>query len=94
MATTGTATLDFGATPNDAATVLVTGLSGLTAGSHKEAFVQGDDTTADNTTGDHKFLSLSGRFNCEYVSATTMNVNCELIMGLATGLFTAHWVTA
>lgn len=90
---TGTATFDFGITPTDVAAILVSGLSGLSVGSHKEAFVQGDDSTADNTTDDHKFLSVSGRFNCEYVSPTSMNVNCELVMGLATGQFTVHWAT-
>lgn len=90
---TGTATLDFGATPTDEAVILVSGLSGLTVGTHKEAFVQGDDSTVDNDATDHKFLGLSGRLTCEYVSATEMNARCDLIMGLATGTFTIHWAT-
>lgn len=91
---TGTATLDFGATPADEAVILVSGLSGLTVATHKEAFVQGDDSTVDNDANAHQFLGVSARFTCEYVSATEMSVRCDLIMGLATGQFTAHWATA
>lgn len=90
----GTATLDFGATPTDSATILVTGLSGLAIATHKEAFMQADDSTADNTASDHRLLGFWGRFTCEYVSATTMNIHCDLITGLAKGTFTVHWVTA
>ena len=89
----GTATLDFGATPIDEATILVSGLSGLSVASHKEAFVQGDDSTGDNNAAAHKLLAFSGRLFCEYVSATSMNVTCNLTLGLATGQFTIHWVT-
>lgn len=90
----GTATLDFGSLPTDEATILVTGLSGLSVGTHKEAFVQGDDSTGDNDAEAHKLLSFAGRFFCEYVSATSMNVTCHLALGLSTGQFTIHWVTS
>jgi hypothetical protein len=92
---TGTATLDFGATPTDAASVLVSsGLSGLSVATHKEAFVQGDDATGDNDAAAHRELAAFGRFACEYVSATSMRIYCELVANLATGQFTLHWVTA
>lgn len=95
MATTGTATLSFGATPTTEATVLVSsGLSGLTINSHMEAFVQGSDSTATNTVDDHKMLAFFGKFNCEYVSATSMNINGDLTGFLASDNFTVHWVTA
>jgi len=94
MAAQGTATLDFGATPADEASVLVSGLSGLTVGTHKEAFVQGDDSTGSNDALAHKFFALSGRFSCEYVSAASMRIYCDLVMGLATGTFVVHWATA
>lgn len=90
----GTIALDFGATPTDQATVLVTGLSGLAVATHKEAFVQADDSTADSSIDDHRRLGLWGRFTCEYVSATTMNIHCDLLVGLAKGTFTIHYVTA
>ena len=90
----GTATLDFGSTPTDKATILVTGLSGLSVGVHKEAFVQADDTTVGNNATAHRLLGYWGRFTCEYVSATSMNIHCDLLIGLATGTFVVHYVTA
>ena len=94
MAAQGTATLDFGATPTDEANVLVSGLSGLSVGTHKEAFVQADDSTGSNDTQAHRMLALSGRFSCEYVSASSMRIYCDLIIGAADGTFTIHWATA
>lgn len=91
---TGTATLAFGSTPATEATVLVSGLSGLTINSHLEAFVQGSDSTGTNTVDDHKMMAFFGKFNCEYVSATSMNINCDLTGFLATDNFAIHWVTA
>lgn len=91
---TGTATLDFGSTPTMEATILVTGLSGLAVATHKEAFVQGDDSTGDNDANAHKRLRFMGQLDCEYVSATTMNINCNLLRDMATGTFTVHYVTA
>ena len=92
--TFGTATLNFGTTGADSATILVTGLTGLTVAKHKEAFVQADDSTVDNTAKDHRLLGYWGRFTCEYVSATTMNIHCDLLIGLAKGTFTIHYVIA
>jgi hypothetical protein len=90
---TGTATIDFGATPTDTATVLVSGLSGLSVGTHKEAFFQDDDSTGGNTADDHKFMRMFARPGCEYVSATEMNINVYLQAGQATGPFTVHYAT-
>jgi hypothetical protein len=90
----GTATLDFGTDPATEAEVIVSGLSGLAVGTHKEAFAQGDDTTADNGVEDHQLLALVGRFVCEYVSATEMRIKCYLLFGAAAGTFTIHYVTA
>jgi hypothetical protein len=92
---TGTATIDFGATPTDTATILVTGLSGLTVNSPFEAFAQGSDSTgADNGTDAHQQLQSRTNFNCEYVSASSMNINADMFIGFATGTFTVHYATA
>jgi len=90
----GTATLNFGTTPTDSASVVVSGLSGLSVATHKEAFVQSDDSTVDNTALQHRQLAYYGRFTCEYTSATSMTINCDLTFGNATGTFTIHYVTA
>jgi hypothetical protein len=91
---TGTDTIDFGATPTDTATKLVTGLAGLTTSSHLEAWIQGGDTTGDNDVDAHRSLAISGRLRCEYVSDTSMNIVIDLMMGLATGTFLTHYATA
>ena len=94
MASAGTATLSFGSTPTDTASVTVTGLSGITTGTHKEAFVQGDDSTVDNNAAAHLLLGFAGRFTCEYVSSTSIKINCDLLMWQASGDFTIHYVIA
>jgi hypothetical protein len=57
MGATGTATLDFGATPGtETATVSVTGQSGIIAGSAIEAWIMGTDSTADHNAYTHALL--------------------------------------
>ncbi len=90
----GIATLDFGSTPTNTGTILVTGLTGLSVAVHKEAYVQADDTTVDNNAAEHRLLGIWGRFTCEYVSATSMNIHCDLLVGEAKGTFKIHYVTA
>lgn len=90
----GTATLAFGSTPTDEATVTVTGLSGISQAMHKEAYVQSDNSTATNTVDDHRLLGFSGRFTCEYVSSSSIKINCDLLVWLASGDFTIHYVLA
>ena len=92
---TGTATIDFGATPTDTATILVTGLSGLTINSHLEAWAQGSDTNgAENGPDAHQQLQSRCKFNCEFVSATSFNINADVFIGFATSTFTVHYATA
>ena len=91
---TGSATLDFGSTPTDEALVTVSGLSGLSVGSFMEAYIQASDSTLQNTTDDHRALAFSGKFSCEYVSASSFNIHCDLTIGLMTGQYTIRYVTA
>jgi len=91
---TGTDTIDFGATPTDSATKLVTGLSGLTVNSHLEAFMQGSDSTADNSADAHQQLAMRSNFYCEYVSVNSMNIVADVLIGFVTGTFTVHYATA
>jgi len=91
--TVGIDIMDFGVTPTDTATKLVTGLSGLTVNSRLEAFAQGSDSTGDNDVDAHDFLAFSGRFSCSYVSATEMRVTCNLLLGLASQTFMFGYAT-
>lgn len=92
---TGTIEIDFGATPANEATVLVSsGIAGLSIGSHKEAFAQGDDTTVTNPSAEsHRQLAFSAKFSCEFVSSTSMRIYCTLTVGMASDKFLIHWVT-
>jgi hypothetical protein len=92
MATAGTATIDFGSTPIETATVLVSGLSGLSVATHKEAFFQDDDSTVGNDASAHRVMRMFAKCGCEFVSATSMNINVYMSDGGATGQFIVHWV--
>lgn len=91
---TGTATIDFGVTPTDTGLIAVTGLSGLTVNSHLEAFIQGSDSTANNTTDAHQQLATRSKLYCEYVSSSSFNICVDVIIGFVTSTFIIHYATA
>lgn len=69
---TGTATIDFGAFPgSNEASVVVTGETTISATSKVEAFFMADDTTADYTASDQKYLPLFVALTCGTVVAAT-----------------------
>jgi hypothetical protein len=92
LSTKGTATIDFGLTSADTASITVTGLSGLTANHYFNAFIQSSDSTVDNTANSHRLLSQWGKLTCEYVSSTSMTIHCDLILGEATGTFKIRYI--
>lgn len=89
---TGTATLDFGATPVDTATVLVSGQSGLTSASFIEAFFM-QETTADNGVDEHAEGAALCPLLCELVSASSFNIHAHPIAMFGIGQFKIRWVT-
>jgi hypothetical protein len=89
---TGTVEIDFGAAPTDAATVLVSGLSGLTAGSFIEAFIM-REPSSENDAAAHEVAAFFLRLVCEFVSASSFNIIAQSLVALAAGKFTARWVT-
>lgn len=89
---TGTAIIDFGATPSAEASVVVTGQAGLTAGSFVEAFMQGS-STADNTAIDHRWAGVAFRMMVDtVVGGVGFTIYVTSIAGLATGTFNINWV--
>ena len=61
----GTATIDFGAFPgSNEASVSVTGQTDITAAANVEAWVMGDDTSADHTASDHRYLAMLMGLTC------------------------------
>jgi hypothetical protein len=68
----GTATIDFGAYPgSNEAFITVTGLATISATSKAEAFVMADDTTADHTANDHKYITMFMGLSCGTPVAAT-----------------------
>lgn len=92
MATTGTATLDFGASPVDTAEVTVSGQSGLSSGSYIEAFFM-SESTSDNTADEHEEASALCPLVCQYVNATSFKIIAHPIAILGVGTFSVRWVT-
>ena len=59
----GTATLNFGTSGSNEASVLVSDTN-IYATSKAEAYVMGDDTTTDHTANDHRYFNLFATLTC------------------------------
>jgi len=88
---TGTATLDFGPTPTDEASVTITGQASILASSHIEAFFMGD-TTADNGVDEHEEAGSLCPLVCgSVVAGTGFTIKAHSLAALGTGLFNVRW---
>lgn len=66
----GTATVNFGAAPgSNEASVAVTGQGAISATSKAEAYIMGDDSTADKTASDHRYAAVLIGLSCGTPSA-------------------------
>lgn len=92
---TGTATIDFGAAPGaNEANIVVTGQAAISATSKAEAYVMGDDTTADHTASDHKYFAAFVALTCGTpVAATGFTIYGRSVEKLQ-GTFALRWVWA
>jgi len=89
---TGTATLDFGSTPTDVASVVVTGQAGIVSGSLVEAWFMQDDTTADNGSDEHNEASAMCQLVCgAIVAATGFTIFANTLGVLGIGTFKVKW---
>lgn len=92
MATTGSATLDFGSTPTDEASVTVTGQAGILAGSDVEAYFMAD-STADNGTDEHAEGAALCKLVCgNIVPGTGFTIYAHAIAALGLNTFKVRWV--
>ena len=66
----GTAIIDFGTGANETS-VAVTGQTLISATSKAEAYIMGDDTTADHTANDHRYLATFAGLTCGTPTAGT-----------------------
>lgn len=90
---TGEALLDFGAGSNEAS-VAITGLADILATSKAEAWVMGDDTSADHTASDHRYFAALAGLTCGTpVLATGFTVYARSEHKL-TGAFKVRYVWA
>ena len=88
----GTATLDFGATPTDEATIAVIGQTNLQATSNIKAFFMATSTTADNDLDAHREANALCPLVIESVVAGTgFTIRAQALGVAATGTFNVRW---
>lgn len=89
MATQGTATIDFGATPVNSATFAIVDatLAGLT---YSEGWFM-RDTTAQNNADAHEQIGSYAQVTTS-ITGTTLTAYVELILGFVTGTFSLRYV--
>ena len=93
MATgTGTAEVDFGAFPGANEASVVVNATGVTAGTHVEAWVMGNDTTADHTAADHRYFPLLAALTTE-PATNSFTIHARSLHKLQ-GAWVVHYVWA
>lgn len=90
---TGTATIDFGSGLGaQEASVAVTGQAAISATSKVEAWIMGDDTSANHTAGDHRYVGLFLSLTCGTPTAGTGFTIYGRAVDKLSGQFTLRWV--
>jgi hypothetical protein len=90
---TGTATIDFGSHPGtQEASIAVAGQASISATSKCEAWVMADDTTANHSALDHKYIPLFVSFTCGTPVAATGFTIYGRSTSKMTGKFALRWV--
>lgn len=89
----GTATINFGATPTDEASIAVTGQATISATSLVEAWIMGDVSTADNNAADHEALAYAAAMPVvtSRVAGTGFTIWVRLLAGWAKGTYKVQW---
>lgn len=92
---TGTATIDFGASPgSNEASIAVTGQTTISATSKVDAFVMADDTTSDHTASDHRYFVALAGLTCGTPTAGTGFTIYARSTEKLQGTFALRWVFA
>lgn len=88
----GTATVDFGVFPgNNEASVQVTGQGALGLTPKIKVFVNGDDSTADHSVSDHRYLPIFASFSAGNITAGQgFTIYCRSLEKLQ-GTFKLTW---
>lgn len=89
----GIVTINFGATPTDEASLVVTGLTDMTVSTNIMVFMQDDDTTTDNSAESHKALNYFAKCSpSTRVAGVGFTINIRLLGGYATGTYKIHYI--
>ena len=67
----GTATINFGVAPGSNESSVVVSDTGVSATSKAEAYIMADDTSADHTANDHRYLGCFLNLTCGTPVAST-----------------------
>lgn len=92
------ATIDFGATPTDTASLVITGLADITTTAHASVFIQEDDTTVglggiENNAARHETLSLFAVCTTSArIAGTGLTAKVRLLLGKAIGRYRIHCI--
>ncbi len=89
---TGTATVDFGTGGSNEASVAVTGEASILVTSKAEAFVMGDDTSADHTASDHRYFGVFAALTCGTPTAGVGFTIYARSVEKLRGKWTVRWV--
>src|SRR6266700_3989714 len=89
----GTATIDFGSFPGlNESSIAVTSQTDISGTSNAEAYIMADDTTADHSAGDHRYLPLFLVLTCGTPTAATGFTIYGRSTEYLQGTFALHWV--
>ena len=92
---TGTATINFGSGQgSNEATVVVTGLSTISATSKAEAYVMADDTSTNHTANDHRYFGTLAHLTCGTPTAGTGFIIYARSVHKLTGTWSLRYVWA
>ena len=87
----GTATLNF-STGLTSTSVAVTGQTDITAGAKVQAFIMADDTSADHTANDHRYIGLFMALSCgALVAGTGFTIYANSLYELV-GQYSVRWM--
>jgi hypothetical protein len=95
MSAIGTATIDFGVAPGSSeASVAVTGQAAILGTSKAEAWIMGDDTTADHTASDHRYAAALIGLTCGTPGVGVGFTIYARCLDKMEGTFAVRWIWA
>lgn len=88
----GTGVIDFGSTPTDTATLVVTGQTAITALSNVEAYFMRESTASNGVDEHEEAATMIALVVGSVVAGTGFTIYANTIGALVTGTFNIRWV--